>query len=94
MASITILTALLLISWTFIVLLILILIFAVFFLKDNYTFKVHLERTPTPLSTTPINEQALNWANNGTQLPPSPLPPSLLSTSTPISYSSPFWASS
>ncbi|CCM06891.1 uncharacterized protein FIBRA_09201 [Fibroporia radiculosa] len=68
MASITILTTLLLVSWTFTDLLILILAFAIFFLQDSYTFKVHLERTPTPLSTTPIDEQALNWANNRTQV--------------------------
>ncbi|CCM07121.1 uncharacterized protein FIBRA_09455 [Fibroporia radiculosa] len=68
MASITILAALLLVSWTLIVLLILIIAFTVFFLKDSYTFKVHLEHTPTPLTTTPINKQALNWANNGTQV--------------------------
>ncbi|CCM06926.1 uncharacterized protein FIBRA_09238 [Fibroporia radiculosa] len=68
MASVTILAALLLVSWTLITLLILIIAFAVYYLKDSYTFKVHLERTPTPLSTTPIDEQALNWANNGAQV--------------------------
>ncbi|CCM07212.1 uncharacterized protein FIBRA_09557 [Fibroporia radiculosa] len=87
MASITILVALLLVSWTLIALLILILAFAVYFLKDSYTFKVHLERTLTPLSTTPIDEQALNWANNGTQSPPSPPSPSPSPTNTPTSYS-------
>ncbi|CCM06828.1 uncharacterized protein FIBRA_09131 [Fibroporia radiculosa] len=94
MTSITILAALLLISWTFTILLILILAFAIFFLKDSYTFKVHLERVPTPLTTTPIDKQALNWANNGTQLPPSPPSPSPSLTSTPTFSSSPFWASS
>ncbi|CCM07153.1 uncharacterized protein FIBRA_09491 [Fibroporia radiculosa] len=68
MVSVTILAALLLVSWAFTALLILLLAFTLFVLKDTYTFKVHLERTPTPLATTPIDEQALNWANNRAQV--------------------------
>ncbi|CCM07142.1 uncharacterized protein FIBRA_09479 [Fibroporia radiculosa] len=86
MASVTILVVLLIISWFLIALLTLLSALAIFFLKDTYTFKVHLEYTPTPL-TTPIDEQALNWANNGTQSPPSPPSPSSPSTSTPTFYS-------
>ncbi|CCM06826.1 uncharacterized protein FIBRA_09129 [Fibroporia radiculosa] len=54
-ASITILTALLLFSWFFTALLILLLTFTIFVLKDNYTFKVHLELNQVaPLAATTL----------------------------------------
>ncbi|CCM06419.1 uncharacterized protein FIBRA_08680 [Fibroporia radiculosa] len=87
MASITVLAALLLVSWAFTALLILLLTFTIFILKDTYTFKIYLKHTPTPLSTTSIDKQALNWANNRTQSPPSPLSPLPSSTSIPTSSS-------
>ncbi|CCM06917.1 uncharacterized protein FIBRA_09229 [Fibroporia radiculosa] len=69
MASTTLLLTLLLTSWfliTFLIL-ILILVLAVFFLKETYTFRVHVDQIPTPV-TTSIDKQALNWANNGAQV--------------------------
>ncbi|CCM06873.1 uncharacterized protein FIBRA_09181 [Fibroporia radiculosa] len=86
MASTTLLVTLLILSWFFIALLILILVLAVFFIKETYTFKINLERNPTPINT-PIAKQALNWANNGVQSLPSPPSPLLLSMSTPTSFS-------
>ncbi|CCM06701.1 uncharacterized protein FIBRA_08989 [Fibroporia radiculosa] len=67
MASTTILIALLLISWFLTTLLILLLTLTVFFFKETYTMRFHINQIPTP-TTTPITEQALNWANNRAQV--------------------------
>ncbi|CCM06783.1 uncharacterized protein FIBRA_09082 [Fibroporia radiculosa] len=64
MASNSLLLALLLLTWFFLAVLILFIAIALFVLKDSYTIKVNLECIPTPLATTPIDEQALNWSNN------------------------------
>ncbi|CCM07122.1 uncharacterized protein FIBRA_09456 [Fibroporia radiculosa] len=67
MASTTILVALLLCSWFLTALLILVLSLTLFFFKETYTVRFHIEHTPTPI-TAPITKQALNWVNNRTQV--------------------------
>ncbi|CCM07211.1 uncharacterized protein FIBRA_09556 [Fibroporia radiculosa] len=92
MASNTILLVLLLLTWFFLAVLFLFAAIALFVLKDSYSVKVNLERIPTPIATTSVDEQALNWSNNGARSHSPPPSPSPSLTSIPNSSSSPYWA--